>query len=746
MKTENQTKLIIDKMQKYLLLIIFLIVPLVFYRGTEEAFLLIKQVVVESGLFLFGVVTLYQFFVKKKGNSAYNSVSILLLFILFGYSLSAIFSKPYVPPQNLIILPHLSFGSSYFHFTFFLLSFFFLLIWDRKKGDNTFILQGAVFVASIAAFYGLLQYIGIDPLRSLWVQETVVKQRGIFSTFGNSNMLSSFLAGLLPFPVIWFFKEKTSLRKYVWGLIILLFMITILVTGTRSAWLGVIFSMVVLLSFIVKKRIISVRNFIIASSLIIGIVVLISMFFALINMYGEQAEENFFWNRMTSFADAGDVRDVSGRARLIAWDVSLNMIAANPFLGSALGGFYQNFIYYRADFFKTKDRVDYVPIVPALNYTRTHNEYLQTMVEGGLITAIPLFLLIFLFFYGGIRALGIISDSDFTTFAGAYCGLIAIAILAIFSFPFHLALHGALVIFLGSIVAPRLKFKKSNLPAMNGFLRKPMLIPAIVGFLLLISIITMFKRGILFPFSGFFADIQTKKARLAIQNNPPDPLKTINYCDKGLNIDPLYAPLYFYRAQAHQTLAHYYQGKRLNKQTQKQYKLSVKDCKTALKYRSDASIYILWGVNELEQGHFKEAYKILSLAVKLDPSNYNYLRVAGIAAFQARKFKESLDLFQQSRDLDDNDLIVHHYMAALQQRLHNLNEEVIHLDKLWRNREKLRLYHISEIDVALNFANVHRKLGNYDVAISVLNEISRKYPNAPQIIRLKNKIMEEWGR
>lgn len=94
--------------------------------------------------------------------------------------------------------------------------------------------------ASIIAIYGILQYFGVYPIprdinRINWV-------RHAFSTMGNPNFLGSYLVLILPIMSFMFLYTSKALYLLPTATIYL----CLLCTLTRGAWLGALFSIILL--------------------------------------------------------------------------------------------------------------------------------------------------------------------------------------------------------------------------------------------------------------------------------------------------------------------------------------------------------------------------------------------------------------------------------------------------------------------------------------------------------------------
>lgn len=733
---------ILSRVQEYAVMALVVLTPLAFYKGAEEAFLSIKLVVAEVCLLVFMLATLVRRGVSGSGRTVLFPASWLILLLLAGFSVSAGLAAPLQLPAGFGVLDRMPLGADYAHLVFFVLGFLLLSAWERDDTATTRILLAAIATATLTAVYGLMQFIGLDPLKSLWVEHTVAMQRGIFSTLGNANMLSGYLAALLPLVVAWFLTAPPGGRKIGWGAVALVFATTILVTGTRGAWLGGVVSLAIMIAVLVRRAIVPGAVLLKVGGILLLVAVLLSVAIAATTLFSDRPPENFFWKRATLALD--NYQDVSGRARLIAWDICLRMVAVHPVSGIGIGEFPRQFLYYRSTFFKSKDRVDYVPIVSALNYDRAHNEYLQVMVEGGLLAAIPLLLLILLLLIRAPAALAAVPAERLPLVAGGFCGLVAIMFDAMFSFPLHLAVSGSLFVILGSIVAPLISLR-GKVVERGPWRFRDSLVLVLLGIMGLVSLAAIYSRGVKYPLASFAAQITTKQTRQALERQPPDVRRAMALAADGLAVDPTWGPLYFYRAQSYQALAHAELARKNQDGAAKFYAESIEACKKGIQYRTDASIFALWGIDLLEQSNFAEAYKVLKVAADLEPSNFQFLKLAGITAIRSGQPDEALSWLQHARDLNDDDPVVHQLMAAIEQRLGNDLETVVHLDALWRMRAKLQNYRISELDVGLNFADTHRKLGNFDIALSVLDDLMARYPADARIEKLRQIVITESG-
>ncbi|WP_168190052.1 O-antigen ligase family protein [Caloramator sp. E03] len=228
--------------------------------------------------------------------------------------------------------------------------------------------------SSLISIYGILQYFGynlvkVDPIRSKWV-------RYVYSTIGNPNFLGSYLVLILPISIYCFIKSK----KIIYIVTSSLFYSTLLLTNTRSAWLGfgVSFILLAILSLKYKKGLKSLL-------LVLFLIFAIALFLnfnknnALIKRFDSIIidAKTFYLNNATS--------EYSGSSRIFIWKRALKLIQKSPFIGYGPDTFDLVFM--------SNYRNDVKKYIGNIIIDKAHNEYLQIAVTLG----IPA-LFIYLFF------------------------------------------------------------------------------------------------------------------------------------------------------------------------------------------------------------------------------------------------------------------------------------------------------------------------------------------------------------
>lgn len=248
---------------------------------------------------------------------------------------------------------------SYFLLTIILFLWAFLVInYFITMEDVEFLSKGIAFAVFLQSVFALALMFLLPKQSNVLFTDTNITQgftERIEGSFGNPNILAEFLVLGIPFLFAALLNSKSRWR-FLWLLAILPVLFVLVKTGTRSAWLAMLFSMV--LFFLMKNP-----------KSIFGIVILggIGAFFI----------PNHVYLRFMSIFNS---QDSSMGMRLNIYRSTLYMIGEHIFgigLGSEL---YQSML---------KDyRVFGLP-----NFAHSHNLFLQIWVEQGLFALISFILL-----------------------------------------------------------------------------------------------------------------------------------------------------------------------------------------------------------------------------------------------------------------------------------------------------------------------------------------------------------------
>lgn len=237
-----------------------------------------------------------------------------------------------------------------------------------------------------------LLFIGLDGFFQIVAKHDLFRQRTLFlgrvtASFENPNDLGSYLITVIPLSLLLIF---TGLGKKIKAVLISIFLIAIsalMFTFSKGAWLAFLIALL-FFGLNTKKRYV-VYAFL--GILAIGLILPIFFNFSAADLVG----------RLSSFSsDAGAID------RKYLWQAAIRMFMAKPVLGVGLGTFMENYPIFW--------------VRPTTEIAYTHNCYLQTLAETGIIGlgAFLLFLFIWL-----KRTLEVFSRRSHSFFYFSFLGL-----------------------------------------------------------------------------------------------------------------------------------------------------------------------------------------------------------------------------------------------------------------------------------------------------------------------------------
>lgn len=252
-----------------------------------------------------------------------------------------------------------------------------------KKEETVKLLKISFITSSFLAFYGLLQWMGImDQLqKSLWGDSFVWSestQERVFGTIGHGNHFGAYLSMGVMLAIPWIFITKKVWQKIIIGLLMLLHLGILLLTGSRGALAGFLAGIAVWLIFWTLFEGKKITKWIksttgkMSMGIIIALLVII-----VVSGIGQKIP---FVERTVStidFINQGNIPD-----RLSWWYSTLDMIKDKPFFGYGLSTYRDIYNKYR--------RTDYTVNAPGdmqdlITPEAAHNEYLNTAATQGII-------------------------------------------------------------------------------------------------------------------------------------------------------------------------------------------------------------------------------------------------------------------------------------------------------------------------------------------------------------------------
>lgn len=218
--TKHTTKdpyLIQDILFYYSLFFIYLLSFFIFIFNKEkkEQIFLSNFTKIEKNLFLFFSVCFFSFFLALLKNKSFR----LAIFLQGDFHISWLITRSIL----IFFLP--------------------FMIPDKKFWINIF--KVIIITTFLASIYGILQIFNIELFWNINVKKFGNR---IISTFGNPNFLSSYLVMTIP-PCFYFYKKS---KKFIYLFILLILIFALILTYTRSSWLGIISAVIYFVIFYFK--------------------------------------------------------------------------------------------------------------------------------------------------------------------------------------------------------------------------------------------------------------------------------------------------------------------------------------------------------------------------------------------------------------------------------------------------------------------------------------------------------------
>ena len=252
-------------------------------------------------------------------------------------------------------------------------------------------------VCFCACLYGLLQTAGFD----LFFHIDITKEFGLrpVSSFGNPNFLASFTLLFLPYSLLLFLKAKGAKQMLISGFVMLVLALFLVISGTRSAWLGLLGSAVIFLIACADFRWVFTKKYF---KILAFLAVLIFCLFAgsrLIKTGNATAPIA----RITETKQALQITNISLKnkeliaplhQRLMMWHCALNNFKNNPVFGRGINSFQLYFPFCQGKLIAENPALDKIQ----MQANAAHNEYLEILSEGGLLAFLAYIILWVLFF------------------------------------------------------------------------------------------------------------------------------------------------------------------------------------------------------------------------------------------------------------------------------------------------------------------------------------------------------------
>ncbi len=244
----------------------------------------------------------------------------------------------------------------------FIAFFFVLRRYIRTIKNFMFVIDWFILSATIVSGYGIIEQIfGLS--QTIWQDEDMFEDIAgrVCSTFENPNVLGEYLLLTIPITIARLCMSKNGAGKFALTASLAMQSLCMIYTYSRGCWVGLIFSVVILLALCARKL------FVLMS---LGV-------FALPFVIPQNVIE-----RLLSI---GNTSDTSTAYRVFIWEGTARMLGDHWLTGIGLGSDAFNKIYPRY-------------ALGAITAPHPHNLYLVILAETGLIGAILFLCVMFNFF------------------------------------------------------------------------------------------------------------------------------------------------------------------------------------------------------------------------------------------------------------------------------------------------------------------------------------------------------------
>jgi O-antigen ligase/tetratricopeptide (TPR) repeat protein len=322
-------------------------------------FRIILTVLISVFLFKFLYKKEFIFSVPKIKNRDYIPFFILLAFFatlilatIFSENIRfSIFSSPNRADGTLNLL---------FFFGFAI----FLTIFAKERQWNKFF--NVLFITGISAsLLAIVQYFNI--LKNIFLS---YESGGTPSFIGNSTFLAIYMLFLAFLSFTLLTKEKEKKKKIIYAILFFVFIFTILITGSRATYLGLLIGFFFFFFFYPKKF--KTLKIIAASLILLAIISIL-----ILNFFPQIAEKNNLFKIAERRLSIKNIAEDLAGTRFSVWKITLQAIKDKPLLGWGPENFYIGF------------EKHYDPTLPNMNklwWDRPHNIFLDIAVNSGLIS------------------------------------------------------------------------------------------------------------------------------------------------------------------------------------------------------------------------------------------------------------------------------------------------------------------------------------------------------------------------
>jgi len=487
-----------DKLNKIPLFLLLFLVPLLFLPFTQNVLDFPKQ--------FFALVLIFISLIGWIGKSIFkgaltikeNKIFTISLFLIFlSFLLSSIFSL--WPKASFWGLP-LDFSDNFLTIFSILVLIFLLIQSFETKTEFFSLFISLIFSAGIAGIINILQ------IYRIFIFPFDFTRTVSFNTIGTPNSFAIFAVAILPLSLLFTFRAKSFL-KIILGIITFVIFLNIVLINFKFAWLGLIFSILILFVFGIGRQKEKI-NFRFVVFLMIGLIFSIFFYFLPVRLPGFPAlSPEVSINSSSEFYILKGVFDEKVK---------------NIILGTGPGTFVFNYSQYHSPLLNQT-------IFWGTRFLKGSSTFLDWILTKGILGGISLLFLYFLIIYFVSKLL--FKNENKEDFFEIKLGITAATlslILMTFFYPFNFVLYFIFFFFVGGFFfCLESKLIQINLSSSA----RMVLINSIFVIVVALSFSLFFLQG-----QKYFAEIKYLKGIDFSQKG--DIGKAINYLKEASSLNP----------------------------------------------------------------------------------------------------------------------------------------------------------------------------------------------------------------
>jgi O-antigen ligase len=305
----------------------------------------------------------------------------------------------------------------------YIVVYFIIVNTIRQRDQVRRIAYTITIVGVFLALFGMIKYLGgVSP--PWWDYD--VKYKGMVVTFGCKNHLAGYMEMAVPITIGLLTAAKKGWAKALCGFSFLFLCVALTLSLSRGGWMSGLFALGFMFIVYLIKTKARHRGLMVTAVAITTVVVLTVL--ASIPVI----------ERLETLTRGQDVPN--WQARTAAWSGTLDLIRDHPFLGTGPGTFPIAFTPYR-------------PVGVNARFLHTHNDYLHSISETGILTAGIILWLIVAAFWSGMRKIRA-TNSRLTLgiTLGSLSGILAITVHSVVDFNLHIMANAILLTVLAGLL------------------------------------------------------------------------------------------------------------------------------------------------------------------------------------------------------------------------------------------------------------------------------------------------------